>query len=223
MQVILRISNQISNPSDSVTFSQIRICRICRPIFCWIRIWFSFWSDSVFSWINAEVTLIVKIKRVCKRYNIIVFRRNLLQSKTLKIKLSKVLCCTSIVHHQIRIRIRRILIYKICIRRKRVSAGSITFLNLTFHGNSWQGIAFGFMSVILFVCSLVFCFRFFSLILCSISCTRLSCLSFSFRACVMHSASHHAVSEMARYVSTGTVKSAHSLAHISIFFSYACH
>jgi len=46
---------RISNSSDSVTFSQIRICWICRPIFYWIWIWFPLWSDSVFSWINTEV------------------------------------------------------------------------------------------------------------------------------------------------------------------------
>ena len=73
---------RISNPSDSIAFSQIWIDWICRPVFYQIRIWFLFWSDLVISWINAEVTLIVKIKRVCKLYNIIVFWKNLLQSKT---------------------------------------------------------------------------------------------------------------------------------------------
>jgi len=32
-------SNPISNLSDSVAFSQIRICRICRPVFYQIQIW----------------------------------------------------------------------------------------------------------------------------------------------------------------------------------------
>jgi len=42
------------------------------------------------------------------------------------LKLTKVLGCTLIVHQQIHI--RQILIYNIRIRRKRISAGSVTFL-----------------------------------------------------------------------------------------------
>ena len=46
----------------------------------------SFWSDSVDCCPSGDsLTLIVKIKRVCKLYTIVVLCRNLLQSKTLKI------------------------------------------------------------------------------------------------------------------------------------------
>ena len=147
---------RISNPSDSIAFHKSESVGFADPFSIGFR--FDFRFGPSFSWVNTEVNnysmhvcLCLRCK-VAKRGNemnkktIIVWDLFVLKDSDDSIAVCQicnndishcksvsevkvtVMGCTLIVHQQISIHIWRVLIYKMCIRQKQISAGSITSL-----------------------------------------------------------------------------------------------